>query len=375
MKKLILLSFLVVLLSACQEDEEFIPPDSIIEKEIPFDEIHFILPASDNGYLFAGIDNLKITFLKTDKYLNTKWINSGYSWGNINLGSGWGSSHYQITIKAIFQNENRNYVCVGSTFEGGDVVWNNTHFITLNQNGKEVGIKTVKNIDVYTVLPTYDNSYFLQGIYELKKLNKNFGTEWNKNYQRIDKMAVASIVLPDGQFVITGRSNYEVFLQKLDKEGNELWTKGGSYNAMPNQDGGFALSGLTDGGFLIAGRTLKRLDVSPYHQTDCFVIRTDSEGDTVWTRKFGLETDDWLEDIICTHRNDYIIQGQKGHPGDEDQQAFLLKINGSGEIVDSIYSSQLQRVIYDQNGYFIKALKNSEGRIVIQKIPQSMLFD
>ncbi|MBN1577749.1 MAG: InlB B-repeat-containing protein [Chitinispirillaceae bacterium] len=87
----------------------------------------------------------------------------------------------------------------------------------------------------------------------------------------------------DGGFVITGSTSSSVgdssyvYLIKTDAEGNAVWTKtfGGGRGKSVQQ--------TSDGGFVIAGETSPRGALS-----DVYLIKTDAEGNAAWTKAFGV---------------------------------------------------------------------------------------
>ncbi|MBD3286692.1 hypothetical protein GF359_08845 [candidate division WOR-3 bacterium] len=87
----------------------------------------------------------------------------------------------------------------------------------------------------------------------------------------------------DGGYVIVGytfsfEEGGDVYLIKTDANGKVLWHK--TYDG----DGlGNFVEITNDGGFIIAGSTISSDDSD---DRDCYLIRTDSRGDTLWTRTY-----------------------------------------------------------------------------------------
>ena len=89
----------------------------------------------------------------------------------------------------------------------------------------------------------------------------------------------------NGGYIIAGTTSSfgagynDVYLIKTDSLGDTLWTKtyGGS-----SDDGGCSVRITRDGGFVIAGYT-NSLNWRSY----IYLIKTDSMGDTLWTRTYG----------------------------------------------------------------------------------------
>jgi hypothetical protein len=125
----------------------------------------------------------------------------------------------------------------------------------------------------------------------------------------------------DGGFVIVG-SVYgggaglsDVYLVKTDSTGALLWTKkyGGQF-----WDDGTSVQQTTDGGYIIAGLSDS---FSPDTSNDVYLIRTDSFGDTLWTKTFGLTGDQRAYSVQQTIDGGYIIAG-----------GYLIKTDVNGVI-------------------------------------------
>ena len=99
----------------------------------------------------------------------------------------------------------------------------------------------------------------------------------------------------DGGFVFTGvtvepgHSDTNLLLGRLDDVGNTLWTRNfGTHAGSMCEEVGQSIDITGDGGFLIAGQTSAQSAGS----WDAWVIRTDANGEEVWTRQYGGVQDD-----------------------------------------------------------------------------------
>ncbi|HID93161.1 MAG TPA: hypothetical protein EYP60_03595, partial [bacterium (Candidatus Stahlbacteria)] len=110
----------------------------------------------------------------------------------------------------------------------------------------------------------------------------------------------------DGGYILVGYTESfgtmcrDVYLIKTDAQGDTLWTKryGGigsdkGYSVQQTPDGGYIITGdydfgcsvqqTSDGEFIIVGTTLS-LGAG---KDDVWLIRTDANGDTLWTKTYG----------------------------------------------------------------------------------------
>jgi hypothetical protein len=122
----------------------------------------------------------------------------------------------------------------------------------------------------------------------------------------------------------SGRSN--LFLTRIDAEGNELWshTIGGERNIMAS--GGLLTS---DGGFLLLGGVLNY----PAQDDDIFLVKIDQDGEQAWSRT-------WEEGNLIGNRiiqvsdGNYLIAGGYTPAGDFDSAGndfMFIKVDPNGE--------------------------------------------
>jgi hypothetical protein len=92
--------------------------------------------------------------------------------------------------------------------------------------------------------------------------------------------------VPSGGFIATGEcwvdstASVGLFLMRLSENGGNLWTK--VYDYEDATEMGYCVLPYLDGGFLICGRR----GVAGMG-TQAWLLRTDAEGDTLWTREWG----------------------------------------------------------------------------------------
>jgi hypothetical protein len=369
MKKFLFIPVIFLLICSCEENPGI---NAIItEKNIQLNNIHSAVITKDNGYLIAGVSDEKTTFIKLDANFNTLWRQDNYEWGTNYSEGGWGGAFYSVTIIAVFQKDQGNYVAIGSTLEGGCVVWSTALIIELDQQGDEIKKIDIQGFSVYNAIQTSDNGYLLLSN-KLVKLDNNLDILWEKDISDDEYMENKIININEGDFAVTGTYNSsEVFLKKLDGNGNELMVNEISYNKTPFNDLGYDIIQLDDMGFLIVGRT--RNTYEPY-DIDCYIIRTDASGDTIWTIEFGRNTNDWLNRIIYSSDDKFIIEGTDGFPGDDIQRSILLNMDINGQIIDSCYTKKFKLLLYNPEGYFLKVSEFYENNIRLTKIPFSNLF-
>jgi len=90
----------------------------------------------------------------------------------------------------------------------------------------------------------------------------------------------------DGGYILVGETwsfgagNEDIYLIKTDANGDTLWTRtyGGTV-----RDEGWAVRQTTDGGYIVAGYTQS----FGAGWDNVYLIKTNSNGDTLWTKTYG----------------------------------------------------------------------------------------
>lgn len=159
-------------------------------------------------------------------------------------------------------------------------------------------------------------------------------TMWTKTFGGtfIDIAHSVQITSDDG-FIITGytrsfggQTGRRVWLIRTNSTGDMLWqnTYGGS-----NDDEGYDVKQTSDGGFIIAGHT-KSFGAGGM---DVFLIKTDSLGNQEWTRTFGGPQDDEGYSVVQTSDGGYLVAGATSSFGAGGRDIYLVRTNSMGNTI------------------------------------------
>lgn len=151
-----------------------------------------------------------------------------------------------------------------------------------------------------------------------------------------DFIFVTGVASTDGD--ISGNNGAtDIWLVRIDSTGNILWQK--CYGGSSYEDA-HALLQLNDGGYIFTGHTLSNDgDVSGLHSTgleDGWVVRTDSSGNILWQRCLGGTNIDFIKGLCPGDNGSFILTGHtnsndgdiSGNHGDYD--CWIIKLDSSG---------------------------------------------
>ena len=255
----------------------------------------------------------------------------------------------QITFQKRYGGKNEDEGnSVQQTIDGGYIIagrsrrtsaYNNNILIKTNEYGDTLWTKIFGSIfnhsEGFSVKQTTDTGYIITGFGTSRALNlirtdMNGDTLWAKMYNADVGYSVQQTF--DGGFIVAGRTSYfgagpyDVYLLKTDSNGIADWTK--SYGGA-SYDEGRSMSQTSDSGFIIAGQTIS----FGSGNDDIYLIKTNSFGDTLWTRAIGDSGVNSATSIQQTFDGGFIITGSTSFMGAGTFNCFLLKIDSNGNII------------------------------------------
>ncbi|MBI3135335.1 MAG: T9SS type A sorting domain-containing protein [Bacteroidetes bacterium] len=166
----------------------------------------------------------------------------------------------------------------------------------------------------------------------LLKVDSLGNFKWSYNYGGPDSdWGTSVIVTNDSSYAIGGYTNsfgaggFDFYLVRADENGVPLWEKtyGGS-----NWDKGDALVQVAaDSGFVIVGETYSY----GAGGKDMYIVRTDKNGDTLWTKTYGGVNDDWATGVLIDGDSIAVCGGTESY-GAGMADGILLKMDMDGNI-------------------------------------------
>src|SRR5205823_392934 len=128
----------------------------------------------------------------------------------------------------------------------------------------------------------------------------------------------------DGGYILTGHTysfsagEPDVYLIRTDSSGDSLWTK--TFGGLGFDDG-VSVQQTTDGGYIIVGVT----NLFTPDSGDVYLMKTDSSGNVLWTRTYGGTGNDIGYSVQQNADGGYIIAGVTNFLSGDSSDVYLIR--------------------------------------------------
>lgn len=250
---------------------------------------------------------------------------------------------------------------IGFLFLFNIVAGQNTFVTTFQGSGDQDGIRTVNTFDG-NYITAGSKTDFSPGFWDmyLIKTKNNGDTLWTKTYGGIkEDVAYDVIETHDGGYLISGYTysfgpyagdSTKAYVIRTDNNGDTLWTRiyGGNGNEV------FWKSfEQADGSFVCFGST-----TSFGINGDIYVLHINSNGDTLLSRHYGTNNPESIQNCIRTSDKGYLIIGNTS-------DNYLVKL-------DSLFNIKWSKSYGGAGSEYISgACLNSNGNVVICGVTSS----
>jgi WD40 repeat protein len=229
-----------------------------------------------------------------------------------------------------------------------------TEIVTLTPKPMaETGARTyggAHNDRAFDVLATADGGTLIAGLANnthrshritpgnarLIRTDMNGNIIWERDYGgEVDAMFTSIIQAEKEGYVLLGqiaasyaRAETDMYLVKVDGEGNEIWshTYGGR-----GMDHAQMIRQTSDGGYVLIGNRADEFPTSGVYRGDIALIKTDAEGNQVWSRNYGDEILYLGWGVAQTPDGGYILTGWEAKTID-DRDVIAIKTNETGDV-------------------------------------------
>ena len=239
-------------------------------------------------------------------------------------------SNIVLTGYAIRKREYQSNLLLMKLDTVGNVIWQKVY----GGDGDEQGTKVIATTDGGYAIAGYSTSNNdAEPNWYIVKTDSNGNMLWDRQFGgSSDDRAVSIAETFDHGFVVTGYTGSGdggrkmMSVIKLDSLGIDQWAQNYPVN---DWSCGSDIIATKDSMIMVTGYT-KAYTITDY---DVLTIKTDMNGDTIWTRTFGDEH--WQEgtSLVETFDNSFVVCGYS-MSNIKDQSSFLiLKYNKQGELI------------------------------------------
>jgi hypothetical protein len=228
-------------------------------------EVH---QTADGGYVIIGwVESISswVLLIKTDADGNMTWWKTFMSsTGNVNQG------------RSVQQTSDGGYIIAGLiTISPGMSPGSNGYVIKTDAGGNEVWSKV-------------------------------YGEPGEPGINDNSTAGLSVLQTTDGDYIIAGYTFEKVYLIRLGTDGNEVWNKTFGLG------NGYFVQQTADDGYIIVGDSA-RFDPQSGYLSDIYLIKTDADGNEIWSRTFDRDERDFGFSVQETTDGGYIIVGETGH--------------------------------------------------------------
>ena len=165
--------------------------------------------------------------------------------------------------------------------------------------------------------------------------------QWDNIWRTANDTGQSAVQTSDGGFVIAGDTNsfgvtsQKAWLVRTDSLGNVIWdyTYGGTAANYVTQ-----VIAAGDGGFIVVGYTMSTAPIgyTPARGAggyDAWIFKVSSTGSPTWEKLYGGTSDDYAYSVQKTGDGGYIIVGGTRSSGAGGEDVYLVKTDSDGNMV------------------------------------------
>ncbi len=260
----------------------------------------------------------------------------------------WGKPYLNVAYSAAAANDG-GYILTGLTKNGINDAYGDILVIKLDSHADTQWTFTYGGPLLEggnCVIKTADGGYMVSGHTQdfgsvdcdafMLKLDGAGNRLWLKHYgSYADDIAEGTIQLPTGGYIFAGiTESYgnadtssrvrHMYVVKTDSVGDTVWTK---FYAGAGSEYGYSIAPVTTGGYLAVGWTTSY----GAGEKDCWLLRLTDNGDTLWTRLYRSPTgDSKFYKILPTQDGGYIMAGIYNQTTAKTGMGIAVKLDALG---------------------------------------------
>lgn len=282
------------------------------------------------------------------------------------------------TSKAAYQTRDLGYILTSQQYNASNESY--SKLIKTDVDGNVQWIQNYPFLEtIQSILQTKDGNYILTGFdfpphgstgyipdqMHLVKADANGDTLWTKTFGDTLHRSQALDVheTPDNGYLIGchtdqfGTSKYQFYLIRTDVNGDTLWTRtydeGDTTTCL-----GISISPTSDEGYLLIGYLLIGSNKSGY------VVKIDANGSKEWSRVYDYGGEDYFQDGIEIEDGGYIFVGATTGGNATDRDYYVIRTDATGNVLwTQLYGDSgidIANIIVEapDNGYLIIGTSN-----------------
>ncbi len=242
---------------------------------------------------------------------------------------------------SIIETDDNAFLIVGDIINVPQNIESNVYLLKINDKGDLLWSKQFggpANDTGWRIIPSEnDGGYLIVGrtaslgngeddVY-LIKVDDAGNEEWSNTYGTADDDFGRGIVeTPDG-YLITGKAfnstnnSPDLYLLKVDFDGNEVWSK---FFGTTGFDEGQDIVAMNDGNFAVVGNSGQNV----------YLLKVAPNGDEIWSTTFGGNETTEAYDLLIAENGDIVLGGASDvGAGDGNIDAFLSRYTSDGNLV------------------------------------------
>ena len=239
---------------------------------------------------------------------------------------------------------------VGKISTGFDSLWYRNYGGVLDGDGEMVAVAH-NNPDSGFVISGFIDQSSRNGL--LLRLNANGDSLWSRTFGGSGVEEFKAITnIWDGGYILAGTTtsgtagyNVQVNLIRVNAAGDSLWGKTIGVNSTGKNEYSSDIIVTSDSCFLIGGISFSSSNFNIY------AIKTDSLGDTLWTKTMGGSGIDKCIHVLETREGKYLFIGYSSSYGAGGSDAWIVELDTNG---DSLWSRTFGGPLEDLGGDIVE---------------------
>ncbi|MDH4212133.1 MAG: T9SS type A sorting domain-containing protein [candidate division WOR-3 bacterium] len=293
------------------------------------DAAHAMCLAQDGGYIIVGtrdITDWNVLMMKTDSLGSVLWTEED-------------GGMLRDWLNGVCPNPGGGYVAVGEINVNSWNTSGNLGILAFDDNGNQNWIRSYggSSYDGGTSIDTTTNGYIIGGFTNsygaggsdvwLVRTNASGISQWTQTFGGVENDWASSVAsTADGGYIIAGYTasygagSWDAYLIKTDSNGDSIWTRTYGGNLY---DAALHVFQTDDGGYIITGFTG---GIGEWIGGDIWIMKIDENGDELWTSTYGGVYEDWGFITRPTFDGGYIVAAKTRSIGAGETDIYLIKL-------------------------------------------------